>query len=120
MRTERTIRYTDTKRILQLCYDNGMTNEGISLRLNCSVRTIQKWWNDTCPSPRFFHRLWMLENSIKKDKEDEEKAIRMQEQRIKQAASAERHRLYYQHHEEVAHPDGECPQCLVILNLKTE
>jgi hypothetical protein len=120
MRTERTIRHTDTKRILQLCYDNGMTNEGISLRLNCSVRSIQKWWYDTCPSPRFFHRLWMLENSIKKEKEDEEKAIRMQEQRLNDFKARERHRLYWLHREEDGHSESECPQCLVILNLKTE
>jgi len=116
MRTERTIRHTDTKRILQLCYDNGMTNEGISLRLNCSVRSIQKWWYDTCPSPRFFHRLWMLENSIKKEAEYEVRLAKHNQQEANKKIRKENWARMVEHMKEDGHPEGDCPQCIVILN----
>jgi len=120
MRTERTIRHTDTKRILQLCYDNGMTNEGISLRLNCSVRSIQKWWNDTCPSPRYYHRLWMLENSIKKAKEEQVQLTKQDEWTTGRGAFKDRMAKITKCHETEGHPDGECPECLRIMGIKTE
>jgi len=91
-----------------------MTNEGISLRLNCSVRSIQKWWYDTCPSPRFFHRLWMLENSIKKDKEEQAQKKAQDEWTAGRTAFKERMWKITKCHETEGHPEGECPQCLLF------
>lgn len=92
-----------------------MTNEGIALRLGCSVRSIQKWWDDTCPSPQMYHRLWMLEESFKKEAEREERLKRWEDQQQKKREAEQRHALYYKHHEEVEHPDGECDECRRIL-----
>ena len=92
-----------------------MTNEGIALRLGCSIRSIQKWWDDTCPSPQMYHRLWMLEESFKREAEREEQLKRLEDQQQKKRESEQRHALYYKHHEEVEHPDGECDECRRIL-----
>ena len=71
MRQKRQIKITDTKRIMT---ELGMTNQEIAFRLNTNVRTVQRWWNDTCPSGEKFYRLQMLLQA-QKDKENEKKII---------------------------------------------
>ena len=48
-----------------------MTNEGISIRLGVSVRTIQRWWDGTKPHPSHFYRLQRLREAIDERKEQE-------------------------------------------------
>lgn len=120
MRTKRTIRLTDTKRILTKCIERGMTNEGISIRLGCSVRSIQKWWDDTCPSPQMYHRLWMLEESFKRQDEQAIRLKKWEQEQQKKREHEQRRALLWKHHEEVPHPNGECDECLRILGIKTD
>jgi hypothetical protein len=65
MRQKRQQRITDTKRILQFLYSEGWSDAEIATGANCSLRSIQRWWDDVCPSPKKFHRLWMLEDRVK-------------------------------------------------------
>jgi len=110
---------TDTKRILSKCIALGMTNDGIALRLGCSVRSIQKWWDDTCPSPQMYHRLWMLEESIKEQAEHEDQVKKWEQKQQRKREHKQRWALMLKHQAEPDHPYGECPDCIKILQGST-
>lgn len=62
-----------------------------------------------------YHRLWMLEESIKNEAEREERLKRWEDQQQKKREHKQRWALLLKHHEEVEHPNGECPECIRIL-----
>ena len=120
MRQKRQDRITDTKRILQLLYSNGWSDDEISAGADCSIRSIQRWWDGVCPSPKKFHRLWMLEEKVKSRILAYEMHITMIQQERKKADHKKKWEVLMQHHADVPHPNGECPECLTIMGIKTE
>ena len=120
MRQKRQQRITDTNRILQFLYSEGWSDSEIAVSADCSIRSIQRWWDDVCPSPKKFHRLWMLEEKVKARIIDHEKRLRLIEEHGKREDTKRRWQEVLQHHEDIPHPNGECPECLRIMGIKTE
>ena len=111
MRTQRTLRITDTKRMLQHLRNSGMTNSGIALRIGLSKRTILKWWNDTCPTAEHFHSLYLLNESVKTAQKPRSNAPNLLEIKLDRHKRVEWHKECQKNHPE----DDVCPTCLDVL-----
>lgn len=117
MRQERHHRITDTKRILdELTTPNEegecYSNLGIAWMLNIDVRTVQRWWNGTCPTAQHYYRLCrLLEENTKRKKEEEYLPMESREERQK------RWSRFSKHTREIDHMTGEngkfeyCSEC---------
>jgi len=115
MRQDRQLRITHTKRKLTYLHQQEMNNYGIGIRLYLSTRTVERWWNDTCPTPMHFDRLCRLvewvERRIKEDSEPWKPCLEdVRQDGRRRMAAIEKH-----HQDTPNHGHGECPECIRII-----